>query len=95
MGPIYLSGETELNSALFSSFVCMRNEAVKTNCPTVAENPERNALNGYYDYISTWLSTDPYSLFSIDRHMFLPHDPHPKVQYGTHVVASQDTVDEL
>jgi hypothetical protein len=41
-----LSGDTESNSALFSAFVWMRNEAVKTNCPTVAENPERKALNG-------------------------------------------------
>jgi hypothetical protein len=63
----YLSGDTSLNSALFSAFVCIRNEAIQnqlvsllpqlesehnspvsTNCPTVAEKPERKALNGYF-----------------------------------------------
>lgn len=33
-------------SALFSGFVCMRSEAVSTNWPTVALNPDRKALNG-------------------------------------------------
>jgi hypothetical protein len=35
------------NSVLFSGFVWMRSEAVRTNWPTVALNPERKALNGY------------------------------------------------
>jgi hypothetical protein len=29
------------------SEVCIRREAVSTNWPTAALNPERNALNGY------------------------------------------------
>lgn len=35
-------------SALFSGFVWMRREAVRTNWPTVALKPERKALKGYY-----------------------------------------------
>ena len=38
---------TLLNSFPFSGLVCILNPAVKTNWPTVAENPDRNALNGY------------------------------------------------
>ena len=34
-------------SALFSGFVWIRSEAVRTNWPTVALKPERKALNGY------------------------------------------------
>jgi hypothetical protein len=34
------------NSALFSGFVWMRSEAVRTNWPTVALKPERKALKG-------------------------------------------------
>jgi lauroyl/myristoyl acyltransferase len=41
------SFETVLNSAAFSGLVCIRKLAVRTNCPTVALNPARNALNGY------------------------------------------------
>lgn len=44
---LYLSCDTLLNSPLLSGFVWIRKLAVKTNCPTVAENPERKALNGY------------------------------------------------
>lgn len=41
-----LSCDLPLNSALFSGFVCTRKLAVRTNWPTVAENPERKALKG-------------------------------------------------
>lgn len=41
-----LSGDTSGNSALFAVCNCIRREAVKTNCPTVAEKPARKALNG-------------------------------------------------
>ena len=34
----HLSGETSLNSALLSGLTCERNDAAKTNCPTVLEN---------------------------------------------------------
>jgi hypothetical protein len=34
------------NSALFSGFVWMRSDAVRTNWPTVALKPERKALKG-------------------------------------------------
>lgn len=40
------SCEMLLNSAVFSGFVCMRSEAVRTNWPTVALKPERKALKG-------------------------------------------------
>jgi len=43
----YLSCDILSNSALFSAFVCIRKLAVSTNCPTVAEKPDRKALNGY------------------------------------------------
>ncbi len=43
----YLSCDTVLNSFLFSGLLCIRREAVRTNCPTVAPKPERNALKGY------------------------------------------------
>lgn len=39
------------NSALFSGFVCMRSEAVRTNWPTVALKPERKALKGWKEII--------------------------------------------
>jgi hypothetical protein len=29
------------------SCICIRKLAVRTNCPTAAEKPERNALKGY------------------------------------------------
>lgn len=44
----YLSGDTAGNSFLLDSVVWIRREAVKTNCPTVAEKPERKALNGCF-----------------------------------------------
>lgn len=34
------------NCALFPGSVCIRSDAVSTNCPTVAPKPARNALNG-------------------------------------------------
>lgn len=34
----HLSGETSLNSSLLSGLTCERNDAAKTNCPTVLEN---------------------------------------------------------
>jgi len=40
------SFDTVLNSVAFSGFVWIRKLAVRTNWPTVAEKPERNALNG-------------------------------------------------
>lgn len=40
------SCEMLAKSALFSGFVWMRREAVRTNWPTVALKPERKALNG-------------------------------------------------
>lgn len=43
----YLSCEIPSNSALFSAFVWILKLAVSTNCPTVAENPDRKALKGY------------------------------------------------
>jgi hypothetical protein len=43
----YLSLDMLSNSALFAGFVCILRLAVSTNCPTVALNPARNALNGY------------------------------------------------
>lgn len=45
----YLSTDIRSNSALFSGLVCMRKLAVSTNWPTVAEKPERKALNGYIE----------------------------------------------
>jgi hypothetical protein len=45
-----LSCDIVPNSALFSGFVCMRSEAVRTNWPTVALKPERKALKGCSDY---------------------------------------------
>lgn len=42
----YRSSLVAVNSALFSGFVWMRRLAVRTNWPTVAEKPDRNALKG-------------------------------------------------
>lgn len=42
----YRSGDTDGKSALLASVVWMRREAVRTNWPTVAENPDRKALKG-------------------------------------------------
>lgn len=42
----YRSWEMLSKSALFSGLVCMRKLTVRTNWPTVAEKPERNALKG-------------------------------------------------
>lgn len=43
----YRSWLTLLNSALFCGLHWILRLAVSTNCPTVALNPDRNALNGY------------------------------------------------
>jgi len=50
----YRSCDTVLNSDLFSGFVCIRKEAVRTNWPTVALKPERKALKGWSggDFVS-------------------------------------------
>jgi len=40
------SGDTALYRSLFNGFTCDRSDAVSTNCPTVLENPAKNALNG-------------------------------------------------
>jgi len=40
------SGDTSLNSSLFSGLTCDRNDAVNTNCPIVLANPAKKALNG-------------------------------------------------
>lgn len=34
------------------SLVCMRKEAVRTNCPTAALKPDRKALKGYCGFVS-------------------------------------------
>ncbi len=44
----YRSWLTLLNSALFCGLHWILKLAVSTNCPTVALNPDRNALNGYH-----------------------------------------------
>jgi hypothetical protein len=43
----YLSCDIFSKSALLSAFVCILKLAVSTNCPTVAEKPDRKALKGW------------------------------------------------
>lgn len=54
---------------------------VNTNCPTVAEKPERKALKGYPPIISTSVPNHPQ-----------PLPPMPKLAY---IVSSQNAIKEL
>ena len=86
-------------SALFSGLVCMRKLTVRTNWPTVAEKPERKALKGCVEILSsarrTRNSTLPQVQWPMDQrllHVFSPRDG----KHGyTHKVASNHAVGKL
>lgn len=71
-----------LNSLLFAGLVCMRNDAARTNWPTVALKPARKALKGFSLHVSRW------SFYTGGRIGM-------EVEGGTDIVSDKETVDEL
>ena len=91
----YLSGEIVPNSSLFSALVWMRNEAVSTNCPTVAENPDRKALKGY-QLVSHYPSSNTlcYAIRS-STYVVSNYNTVHKLQHSNHHQESHERINEL